>query len=391
MIAQRKFVYEQIRDELIDMINQEFYKVGEKLPSERQLANRFSSNFHTVRKALKLLCDSDIIEKQPAKGSFVKRIPRYMPKISGSFKLMPESQNGIGVIYQKKTFNQDLIEWLARTAENCGCYLNIREVEEFDARALPLSRQLLLQGCFSLLILPDRKKTTDRQVAEFVKQSVLPPILLDFYLGVEDTCIRQEKEELGFVESAAIFSAEYFCALGYEYIAFFGPDIFAESVDKLFAFSRFMTRRKAMPLIGLVGDDVETLEELVRFWAQFSGRIGVICYDDEYAFKLMNTVHKLNLRIPEDIALIGANDAGICTHANPPLTTIRFPFEYLADITMKYAMSLRAGKPEKIIDNVAAEFIIRESCGGKMRKKDELASVIKAMEAKNLMFHTIVE
>jgi len=384
MITVRKFVYEQIRDELIDMINRNRLKVGDRLPSERQLARQFDSNYHTIRKALKLLHEQQIIEKRPARGSFVQRIPRYMPRVQGGFKLLLETHNGIGVICQKKygNFNNELTVHLRAEAKKHDCFLIVNEVEEFDENVLAMSRQLLYQGCFAVILMPSREKSTDRQIVEIVEKSALPIILLSYYLGAEHAVIFKEKKPIGFCESTILLQSEYLMQLGYRHIAFFGPDVYDEIANRIYALSQFASRNNLSPLFGLVKDDHREVDRIVEYWSEFAGDLGVMCYDDEHAIRLINALHKHNLRVPADVGVIGTNNSSICQLSDPPLTTIQFPYQYLADAAVTYAMSLKTGNPEKLDDTSKTALVIRDSCGGKLRIGKQLPELVDGLYRK---------
>ena len=75
-------------------------------------------------------------------------------------------------------------------------------------------------------------------------------------------------------------------------------------------------------------------------------------------------IQQRNLRIPEDIALVGYDDVPLARYVNPPLTTIRLPAaeegrragELLLDLILKRAESGRRVLLE-------TELIIRASSG----------------------------
>ncbi len=64
--------HEQISDWLREQIEQDTYEVDEKLPSEKQLGDRFDVSRVTVRRALQTLENEDYIYRQQGLGSFVK-------------------------------------------------------------------------------------------------------------------------------------------------------------------------------------------------------------------------------------------------------------------------------------------------------------------------------
>lgn len=90
----------------------------------------------------------------------------------------------------------------------------------------------------------------------------------------------------------------------------------------------------------------------------------VFVASDVVAFGAMAAIQQRNLRIPEDIALVGYDDVPLARYVNPPLTTIRLPAaeegrragELLLDLILKRAESGRRVLLE-------TELIIRASSG----------------------------
>lgn len=63
--------YEMIVDQLRYSIEKGWYKPGEKLPSERELAQQLAISRNAVREALSILQTSNIIEVKPGIGAFL--------------------------------------------------------------------------------------------------------------------------------------------------------------------------------------------------------------------------------------------------------------------------------------------------------------------------------
>lgn len=53
-----------------------------------------------------------------------------------------------------------------------------------------------------------------------------------------------------------------------------------------------------------------------------SGLVGVCAFDDEVAAVALSALHALDRRVPEDVLVIGVDDAPFAPFLNPPLTTI---------------------------------------------------------------------
>jgi len=65
-------LYVQVADWLESMIKGERYRVGTKLPSEGELAQKFQLNRNTIRQAISLLVQKGFVEKQKGVGTFIR-------------------------------------------------------------------------------------------------------------------------------------------------------------------------------------------------------------------------------------------------------------------------------------------------------------------------------
>ncbi|MEA2021867.1 MAG: GntR family transcriptional regulator [Candidatus Caldatribacteriota bacterium] len=65
-------LYVQLAEWLENMIKEERYRSGTKLPSEGKLAQKFQLNRNTIRQAISLLVQKGFVEKQKGVGTFVK-------------------------------------------------------------------------------------------------------------------------------------------------------------------------------------------------------------------------------------------------------------------------------------------------------------------------------
>lgn len=72
-------VYTKIADELRQNIQDRVYSIGERLPPEIQLSERFGVNRHTLRRAISLLKDEGLVRVDRGRGTFVASVPIRYP------------------------------------------------------------------------------------------------------------------------------------------------------------------------------------------------------------------------------------------------------------------------------------------------------------------------
>lgn len=94
-----KSLPERTADVICDMLYRENYRVGAKLPNEMELARLLEVSRNTVRQAIKLLAEKNILEVQRGSGTFV------------SAKLgMSDDPLGLSMICDKNKLVQDLLD-----------------------------------------------------------------------------------------------------------------------------------------------------------------------------------------------------------------------------------------------------------------------------------------
>lgn len=72
-------VYLQIASELRQNIQESVFKVGDRLPTENELSERFGVNRHTLRRAMDVLRQEGIVDVERGRGTFVVAAPITVP------------------------------------------------------------------------------------------------------------------------------------------------------------------------------------------------------------------------------------------------------------------------------------------------------------------------
>jgi LacI family transcriptional regulator len=94
----------------------------------------------------------------------------------------------------------------------------------------------------------------------------------------------------------------------------------------------------------------------ISFDAVFTG-------DDDAAIGVLMSLHEHEIRIPEDVAVIGFDDLGFAPFLNPPLTTVRAPTQTVGQIATERLFELLENHPSNEVIILPTEIIYRRSCG----------------------------
>ena len=89
----------------------------------------------------------------------------------------------------------------------------------------------------------------------------------------------------------------------------------------------------------------------------------IVCFNDHQALAVMKALRKLNIKVPEDISIIGNDDIYYAKIYPIPLTTIRAPQKEIGmratEILIKYIESTEVLPFERVV--FETEFVIRDS------------------------------
>lgn len=96
----------------------------------------------------------------------------------------------------------------------------------------------------------------------------------------------------------------------------------------------------------------------------------IFATDDLKAVAAIQAIKELGMKVPEDIAVIGYNDFEVATVVEPNLTTVRVPiFELGKEAATMLVQLLQNKEIKEKRKIIPTEFIIRDSCGFKLKGK----------------------
>ena len=89
----------------------------------------------------------------------------------------------------------------------------------------------------------------------------------------------------------------------------------------------------------------------------------IFCGDDETAIGVLRALQELNLRVPQDVAVVGFDDQILSPFLVPPLTTVQAPSEAVGAAAARQLFQLiRTGQAD-LLTLLPTDLVIRQSCG----------------------------
>jgi len=122
---------------------------------------------------------------------------------------------------------------------------------------------------------------------------------------------------------------------------------------------------RAHPSVTVVRQELALDEEAAARWAELVARTrvdGLFAYNDEYASLAVRALLDAGLRVPEDVAVVGADDLLIGRLLRPKLTTVRMDFTPAREIAAMLDRLIGApGTPAEIRSYLRTSLVVRET------------------------------
>lgn len=117
-------------------------------------------------------------------------------------------------------------------------------------------------------------------------------------------------------------------------------------------------------LMAAADFDSDTVAHIVTQWlAEGKTMDAIFAADDVSARGAIRAIQAAGLRVPDDIAVVGFDDALLSQHIDPPLTTVRAPIEEAGRAAATQLLHLIHNEPADPLTLLPTELIIRRSCG----------------------------
>lgn len=367
MPANSPHKHQEISRYLLTEIAAGKYAASGRLPSETQLVQQFGVSRPTVARAFRDLEVEGIIERRAGSGTYVRATSSQVTATRQIGLLIP----GLGTTEIFEIICGELAS-LARRSEYTllwGGSSNPRSDRNGSREhAHELCEQFIERRVMGVFFAPfeltEGQDKVNRDISERFSEAGIPVVLLDRDLAPFPH--RSAFDLVGLDNVAAGYLlAEHLIKLGNRRIVFVARPLSAPTVDRRFAGMRESLLSHRIEFSHdwqQTGDpqDPRFVHSLMagKRWD------AIVCANDLTAAQLINTLTKCRYRVPQDIRVVGFDDAKYATLVSVPLTTIQQPCKELA-LTAFQAMLSRIADPtlpaRKIL--LAPRLVVRESCG----------------------------
>lgn len=352
----RQYLYKQLAEIIRTEIETGKYTPGDRLPSMDVLADTYSVNKITVRKALAELSAAGIIYSVPAKGTFVADPSQIRPPAR-------RSSTTIGLLSyilvpgNTGLYHMEIINGMRDELSKVQANLVIPPIRNM----LPQSKlldQIAQAGMDAVIYLGAFDPSSLRRMIE----AGPPCVLVDF-------AIRGISVDMVLIDNrgGSFQAMEHLLSLGHRNIAvILGEEEQPTTRERLEgvydALEHFALPRESVRLFP--GDFQR--EGAFRAMRQILDSeplpTAVFCMNDEMAAGALQAIHSCSsLNCPADISVVGFDDTSWATATHPPLTTVQVPKMLMGRLAVQRIFAKLQQNDPPMTTLLPTQLVVRES------------------------------
>lgn len=107
------------------------------------------------------------------------------------------------------------------------------------------------------------------------------------------------------------------------------------------------------------------VQSVVEITHRLPRPVGLFCYHDLLASRVMRALSAQRLRIPEEIMVVGFDDLPLAAELSPALTSVSYPLQQMSELAIERILKRICGDPSPpSIHSLEPRLMIRASTGG---------------------------
>ena len=348
----------QLKELLIQEIREGHFLPGGRIPSERELAERYGISRASVRESITELINSGFLFRTVGKGTFVSK---EIPGTDAPQRVTAEPHN-IGFVISENIFHfvqtgyNKILGGVQEVCTQNGWRLLFNTVgddsENPGLNSLRLTGKLALDGC--VVVGGVRRNTLD-----VLQEEGIPTVLVD--LLITDEATDTLAVTINYAEGARM-AIQHLYDLGHRaigYIGFPGSEKYRGYWEALEGLSIPYEPRHVefLHLLDLQPGILAGYQAMQRMLSRGHLPSALIVTNDFVAIGVMEALGVAGVKVPEQISVVGFDDLGQKT--SPPLTTVRVD---LVQVGREAAHTLeRKMRGERLSEHVAVpvELVVR--------------------------------
>lgn len=381
-----KLLYEKIVEQLSEDIKSGQLQVNSKLPTEEELAEQFGVSRITSKRALEELRLKGLIYRRRGSGSYVAEKKEDTKPIiyKASSEIQPTNiKNIISIILPFDISRGGLmatINGASQVLNESGYFLSIHSSAGDIAVEKELLDNLFEQKIGGVILYPLSDRENFQTMNKFFLAN-FPLVTIDkYYESIPISCVVSDNKK------GSYDATQHLIKQGHKRIAFLSDVGIEEATsvrNRYFGYCQALIENEIsieedLIATGIFGtelkkesdeDRFDTYELVLKQMLAYKVT-AAICVNDYVASAVMKVaLHRLKLKVPDMLSIIGYDNIEIAEHLQVPLTSVAQDFDNMGRVAAKLLLDSIKDSHQYSKVVLPAHLVVRESSTKEYSKK----------------------
>ncbi|MDI9486183.1 MAG: GntR family transcriptional regulator, partial [Bacillota bacterium] len=323
---ERRMLYLQVRDYILNQIEEGVLVPGEKIPPERELAEKLNVSRYTARRALQELVDEGVLYRVQGSGTYIRERNNSHKRLDAIGIVMPFVEAEIEMMILC-----GMQRALRRTPYTMMLYTSHNDSAK-EAEAVSL---LTSEGVAGLILMPSHDKGAGMSALP-LKRDGFPFVMVDRTIeAFQANCVVSDNQQGGNQ------AARHLLDLGHRKICFLYHQIDTSSSirQRLRGFKEAFREHDVSGGDSYAFDHQKGVEELKAF-LQMQEYTAVVAGNATVAASLITACRDLKLSIPKDLSIVSFDDLKMVRMLDVSLTTVNQHSELMGEKAVELLLYL---------------------------------------------------
>lgn len=359
--------YKQIKQSIKSKILEGLIQPHDKISSESELMQQFDVSRHTVRVAIGELVNDGWLYREQGAGTFCADRSK---KEKNSSSVLPNKNIAIVTTYISDYIFPSIIRGAEAYLSEQGYHVSIFNTNNRYEQEKKILSQLLTGNYDGVIIEPTHSASATPNLKYYLnlERARIPYVMINaIYEELEPVYFMVDDVKGGYLQTQHLLS------LGHQKIACMYKTDDAQGQKRLKGYIK-AHREWHMPLntrniVTYRSEDQlsKPKEELKRLLAMREERpTAIVCYNDQLVLQLMDEVRQADIKIPEELSLIGYDDSMLVEISEVKLTSVKHPKSQLGlDAAKAIVQMAKKNEANHSFDHLSQlyepELIVRQS------------------------------
>lgn len=297
-----KFLYQEVKDYLLTLIKEHKEEPRYQLPSENQLALKFSTTRITAKRALTELQEEGYIYRVHGKGSFI------MPGISSNKELKANDFICMLLPNIESRFIASMVDGARKYLKEQGYHLLIFSEAQKDLIEQKLISRIITLGVKGIIVFPNSRATYNKDLL-LLALNKFPVVFVDRTLqDLDISSVTSDHTEIGRKAAQLLFDR------GCKNIGFISmpPEYSSSIAQRIRGYEKAHAENelyiKSHNTLYVRKNDPNQVDSIYHFLQEHKDLQGLISYGGKVGFNVYRAIVKAGISVPADLKIVFLDD-----------------------------------------------------------------------------------